>query len=263
MAQPIMDCHEVSKSFGAVRAVNAVSLTLHAGEVLGLVGPNGAGKTTLVDLIGGEQRPDTGSIQTGGRPLTGSPSRRASVNGLARTFQHPQVATDMTARENMLIGLAARSMGTMGGMLRQLVRGMARGRDRRLEGEVERVAASLGLEDIDRACMELTLGELRLLEVGRALLTRPALMLLDEPFAGSDARGVAGIQLAISEILKTGCGVILVDHNVDIVASLAHRIALLNLGAKVFDGSPRDCLSSREMQAVYFGTQDGLGDAHA
>ena len=105
--------------------------------------------------------------------------------------------------------------------------------------------------------MELTLDELRLLEVGRALLMKPALMLLDEPFAGSDARGVSGIRSAIAEILKSGCGVILVDHNVDIVASLAHRIVLLNLGAKVFDGSPRDCLASPEMQAVYFGSGDG------
>lgn len=261
MTQIILDCREVSKAFGAVRAVNAVSLNLHAGEVLGLVGPNGAGKTTLVDLIGGEQRPDSGSIQASGSLLTGSPSRRARVNGLARTFQHPQVAPDMTARENMLVGLAARSMGTLGGMLRQMVRGMVRGGDAQLQREVERVAESLGLQDIDRACMELTLGELRLLEVGRALLTRPALMLLDEPFAGSDARGVAGIRTAIDEILKTGCGVILVDHNVDIVASLAHRIALLNLGAKAFDGSPAECLSSAEMQAVYFGTQDGQDEA--
>ena len=257
MVQPILDCREVGKAFGAVRAVNAVSLTLHAGEVLGLVGPNGAGKTTLVDLIGGEQRPDSGSIHAGGRPLIGPPSRRARINGLARTFQHPQVAPDMTVRENMVVGLAARSMGTLGGMLRQLVRGMARGRDPQLDRAVDRVAGSLGLEAIDRPCMDLTLGELRLLEVGRALLTKPALMLLDEPFAGSDSRGVAGIKSAIGEILKTGCGVILVDHNVDIVASLAHRIALLNLGAKVFDGGPRDCLASPEMQAVYFGTGEG------
>ncbi len=249
----ILDCRAVDKSFGAVRAVQGVSLTVHAGEVLGLVGPNGAGKTTLVDLIGGEQAPDTGSITVGGQPLSGPPSRRAQRNGLARTFQHPQVAPDMSARENLLVGLAARSMGTLGGMLRQLVRGMALARDTALEREVRRVADALGLQGLERPCKDLTLGELRLLEVGRALLMRPRLMLLDEPFAGSDARGVAGIKGAIGEILKSGCGVVLVDHNVDIVASLAHRIALLNLGSKVFDGSPRECLDSPEMQAVYFG----------
>ena len=257
MSDPILHCREVSKTYGAVRAVDSVSLTVHAGEVLGLVGPNGAGKTTLVDLIGGEQRPDTGTIHAVGRPLTGPPSRRARFNGMARTFQHPQVALDMTVRENMIVGLAARSMGSLGGMLRQLLRGMVSASDPGLNLEVDRVAAALGLEAIDRYCMELTLGELRLLEVGRALLMKPALMLLDEPFAGSDARGVSGIRSAIAEILKSGCGLILVDHNVDIVASLAHRIVLLNLGAKVFDGSPRDCLASPEMQAVYFGSGDG------
>ena len=257
MSDPILHCREVSKTYGAVRAVDSVSLTVHAGEVLGLVGPNGAGKTTLEDLIGGEQRPDTGTIHAVGRPLTGPPSRRARFNGMARTFQHPQVALDMTVRENMIVGLAARSMGSLGGMLRQLFRGMVSASDPGLNLEVDRVAAALGLEAIDRYCMELTLGELRLLEVGRALLMKPALMLLDEPFAGSDARGVSGIRSAIAEILKSGCGVILVDHNVDIVASLAHRIVLLNLGAKVFDGSPRDCLASPEMQAVYFGSGDG------
>lgn len=257
MSDPILHCREVSKTYGAVRAVDSVSLTVHAGEVLGLVGPNGAGKTTLEDLIGGEQRPDTGTIHAVGRPLTGPPSRRARFNGMARTFQHPQVALDMTLRENMIVGLAARSMGSLGGMLRQLLRGMVSASDPGLNLEVDRVAAALGLEAIDRYCMELTLGELRLLEVGRALLMKPALMLLDQPFAGSDARGVSDIRSAIAEILKSGCGVILVDHNVDIVASLAHRIVLLNLGAKVFDGSPRDCLASPEMQTVYFGSADG------
>ncbi len=259
----ILDCRGISKSFGAVCAVSDVSLTLRGGEVLGLVGPNGAGKTTLVDLIGGEQRPDTGTISAGGRPLTGPPSRRARLNGLARTFQHPQVALDLTARENMLVGLSGRALGTLGGMLRELVAGMAGAGHRLLDGEVDRVAGALGLKDIDRPCKEFTLGELRLVEVARALLMKPSLMLLDEPFAGSDAHGVAGIKSAIGEILKTGCGVILVDHNVDIVASLAHRIALLNLGSKVFDGDPKDCLASPEMQAVYFGAQVTDGGVRA
>ena len=251
----VLDCRGVNKAYGAVQAVNDVSLSLNSGEVLGLVGPNGAGKTTLVDLIGGEQRPDSGSISAQGHPLSGPPSLRARRNGLARTFQHPQVALDLSVRENMLVGLVGRSLGSLGGMLRQLAAGLFGPAAGDRLGEVDRVAAALGLRDIERPCRELTLGELRLVEVGRALLMKPALMLLDEPFAGSDAHGVAGIRAAIAEILRSGCGVILVDHNVDIVASLAHRIALLNLGSKVFDGDPRACLASPEMQAVYFGEQ--------
>ncbi len=262
MADTILECRGVGKTFGAVHAVTGVSLTLRAGEVLGLVGPNGAGKTTLVDLIGGEQRPDSGTISAGGSPLVGPPSRRARHNGLARTFQHPQVALDLTARENMLVGLAGRSLGSLGGILRELVAGMVGAGARLLDAEVDRVAAALGLRDIDRPCKEFTLGELRLVEMARALLMKPSLMLLDEPFAGSDAHGVAGIKAAIAEILKTGCGVILVDHNVDIVASLAHRIALLSLGAKVFDGDPRQCLASPEMQMVYFGDRAHDGGAN-
>ena len=263
MVETILECRDVEKSFGAVRAVSGVSLWLRAGEVLGLVGPNGAGKTTLVDLIGGERRPDSGTISAGGRPLVGPPSRRARLNRLARTFQHPQVALDLTARENMLVGLTGCSFGSLGGMLRELLAGMFGAAARLFDPEVDRVATALGLQGIDRPCKEFTLGELRLVEVARALLMKPTVMLLDEPFAGSDAHGVAGIRGAIGEVLKTGCGVILVDHNVDIVASLAHRIVLLNLGAKVFDGHPAECLASPEMQQVYFGNAVAHGGAGA
>src|SRR5262249_46368594 len=122
-------------------------------------------------------------------------------------------------------------LASVGGMLRELVAGMLLGSRATDEAaEVDRVAASLGLEDIDRPCKDLTLGELRLVEVGRALLMNPSLMLLDEPFAGSDARGIAGIRAAIDTVRSAGCGIVLVDHNVDIVASIVDRIALLNLG---------------------------------
>jgi branched-chain amino acid transport system ATP-binding protein len=253
VSDPILVCAGVAKSYGPVRAVSGVSLQVARGEVLGLVGPNGAGKTTLVDLIGGEQAPDAGSITVGGRPLAGPPSQRARANGLARTFQHPQIALDLTARENMLVGFVSRRLGSIPGMLGELVLGMLRAHPGDRASEVDQVAASLGLQAIDRPCKDLTLGELRLVEVGRALLMNPTLMLLDEPFAGSDARGVAGIRAAIGAVRQSGCGIVLVDHNVDIVASIVDRIALLNLGEKVFDGDARQCLASPQMRAVYFG----------
>jgi branched-chain amino acid transport system ATP-binding protein len=250
---PVLRCDGLSKRYGAVQAVRNVSFELRAGEVLGLVGPNGAGKTTLVDLVGGEQRPDSGVALLRGRRLAGPPSRRARRNGLARTFQHPQVALDLTVRENILVGATAARMGSVPDLVGALFSGFARPGTEHLDAEVARIAGEVGLPDVHRRCSQLTLGQLRLVEVARALALRPAVVLLDEPFAGGDAGGVAGVSAAIRHIAASGCGVILVDHNVDIVARLVDRIVLLNFGVAVFDGSPAECLASVEMQDVYFG----------
>ena len=251
--EAILVCEGLDKRYGAVQAVRSVSFSLDAGEILGLVGPNGAGKTTLVDLIAGAQRPDSGSASIRGRRLSGPASRRARVNRLARTFQHPQVALELTVRENILIGLAAASLGSVGGLVLSVVRGFVRPDTAAEDEQIASLAASVGLPDITRRCSELTLGELRLVEVARALVAKPSVILLDEPFAGGDVKGVAGISRALQEIVQTGCGVILVDHNVDLVAALVNRIVLLNFGQVVFDGDARECLASPAMQEVYFG----------
>jgi branched-chain amino acid transport system ATP-binding protein len=115
------------------------------------------------------------------------------------------------------------------------------------------IAAELGIERLDRHAGDLTLGEQRLLEVGRALGQDPLVLLLDEPFAGSDAHGVAGIIDVIRTVQRRGHGVILVDHNVDLVAGLVDRIILLDRGRAVFNGGPKECLASPEMQRVYLG----------
>jgi branched-chain amino acid transport system ATP-binding protein len=249
----ILVCENLDKRYGAVQAVKDVSFSLQRGEILGLVGPNGAGKTTLVDLIGGEQRADSGFASIRGKQLTGPPSRRARVNGLARTFQHPQVALELTVRENILIGLAASSLGSVGDLVLAVVKGFVSPDNAAADEVVASVAASVGLPDTGRRCSELTLGQLRLVEVARALVAKPLVILLDEPFAGGDVHGVAGISEALQEIVKTGVSVILVDHNVDLVAALVHRIVLLNFGEVVFDGDARECLASPAMQEVYFG----------
>jgi branched-chain amino acid transport system ATP-binding protein len=251
--EPLLDCVEVCKSYGGVQAVRDVSFRLWPGEILGLVGPNGAGKTTFVDLIGGEQSADAGRILLDGDPLTGRPPRRAR-RGVARTFQHPQLALDLTVRENIVLGLAARRMRDPWRTGLTLLEGLVRYRTPADDDVAVAVAASLGLSGLERMCTELTLGEMRLVEHARALVQKPSLMLLDEPFAGADAHGVEGVTTALRAILGQGCGIILVDHNVDIVASLVTRIVLMNLGAVVFDGDPAVCLASPEMQSVYFGS---------
>ncbi|WP_220451187.1 ABC transporter ATP-binding protein [Nocardioides dongkuii] len=253
MSTALLTCVGVNKSYGGVQAVKDVAISVAAGEIVGLVGPNGAGKTTLVDVITGQQQADTGDIRISGTRLTGPPSVRARRAGFARTFQHPQLALDMTIRENLLIGAVGGSMGRLPGVLRRVATGMfvpTAGAD---EQRVRDVAADFGLTGLHRLVADLTLGEQRLVEVARAMLRVPQVLLLDEPFAGGDLRGVGAMTRGLERVLDRGCGVLLVDHNIDIVAGLVHRMVLMDQGAVVFEGPPDVALASQEMRDVYFG----------
>jgi branched-chain amino acid transport system ATP-binding protein len=243
-----LECISLSRRYGGVRAVDDVSLQVRSGEILGLVGPNGAGKTTLVDLITGIQRADHGKTVVRGQTLAGR---------LARTFQHPQLALDLTVRENLLLNITAERLYGLRHQLQSFFHGLVRPTLPDAEREVERVAAELGIDDVDRLCSDLTLGMMRVVEFARALVQRPAVLLLDEPFAGSDAVTVEHVINALHDIRSAGCGVILVDHNVDLVARLVDRIVLMDQGRVVFEGSPETCLASKEMRSVYFGVRLG------
>jgi branched-chain amino acid transport system ATP-binding protein len=242
----------LTKRYGGVTALDDVSFTLDAGEILGLVGPNGAGKTTLVDLISGAQPASAGELLLRGSRLSGPASRRSRA-GLGRTFQYPQLALELSVRENLSLGRAARRHASAWRMAAGALAGMLNPRVPADDAAVEAIAGELGLVALDRPAGALTLGEQRLVEVGRALGQDPLVLLLDEPFAGSDAHGVAGIAEVIRTVQRRGHAVILVDHNVDLVARLVDRILLLDQGRAVFDGTPAACLASPQMQQVYFG----------
>lgn len=250
--EPLLVASAVSKSYGGIHALSDVSISVGAGEILGLVGPNGAGKTTLVDMITGHQSMDRGAITLKGEPLAGAPAMRAR-RGLGRTFQHPQLALELTVEENLLVGAAAHRFSSAWKLALGILTDGVIQRNDELE-TVKRVAAELGVPDLREVCANLSLGEQRLVEVARALAQNPTVMLLDEPFAGADAHSVDGITDAIRKVQSRGHGVVLVDHNVDLITSLADRVVLLAQGRRVFEGTPQDCVASVEMQEVYFGT---------
>jgi len=254
MSAASLECRALSKSYGGVRAVTDASFAVRPGEIVGLVGPNGAGKSTVVDLISGAQAPDSGEVLAGGVPLRGQPARRARRARLARTFQYPQVAGALTARDNILIGGFARQLSGGLSLVSAMLAGAVRPRAAVLREEAGATALRLGLRRVDRLAADLTLGELRLLEVARALLQHPRVALLDEPFAGLDGDGIHGLSESIRTVARDGCAVLLVDHNTDIVAALADRMVLMAGGTVVFDGDPAACLTSEEMRSVYFGT---------
>ncbi|MCZ7587503.1 MAG: ATP-binding cassette domain-containing protein [Gaiella sp.] len=256
MSRPVaLECESLSKHYGGLLAVQDVSFRVYVGETLGLVGPNGAGKSTVIDLITGVQRADRGRVVVDGRVLKGSPSHRANAGGLGRTFQHPQLSPDLTVYENMLVNVTARQLHSPAGQIRSLLRGLLRPTYGQAEPEVRRVAADVGVNDVGRLCSDLDLGSMRVVEFARALAQRPKVLLLDEPFVGSDAATLEHVTAALTRVREAGCGVILVDHNVDLVASIVDRIVLMSGGRVVFDGDPAECLASDEMRRVYFGSR--------
>ncbi|HTO00837.1 MAG TPA: ATP-binding cassette domain-containing protein, partial [Microthrixaceae bacterium] len=221
--------------------------------VLGLLGPNGAGKSTLVDLITGIQRADAGKMILDGRPLTGSASARAGA-GLARTFQHPLLVEELSAIDNILIGGYSQHMRTVRGVIGRVLRetfGLSS--TRREKARCDELLADYDLPDPHTLASDLSLGEQRLIEVARALMTSPSVLLLDEPFAGSDPHSREAIVGMIRSVVEQGSSVILVDHNVDIVTSVADRIVLMSEGANAFEGTAADALASQAMHDVYFG----------
>ncbi|WP_328387320.1 ABC transporter ATP-binding protein [Nocardia sp. NBC_00416] len=242
----------VTKHYGGVTAVDNVGFELPPGRVLGLVGPNGAGKTTLVDCIVGTQSASSGTVHVEGRELRSGPARRAGA-GLARTFQHPQLALELTPVENIVPGIVGRSIGSYGAALLALLRGLA-GTPHAVLDQARAVAEEYGVTTEPVPTGSLGLGSQRLVEIARAMAAEPRVLLLDEPFAGSDTDGIARISHAVHKVRDSGRSVVLVDHNVDLIAELADSVVLLADGRVAFTGTPQDCMRSAEMQSVYFGT---------
>lgn len=251
-ADTLLAVSGVTKHYGGVTAVDDVSFALPTGTVLGLVGPNGAGKTTLVDCIVGTQAASAGTIELEGRALGAGPTVRARA-GLARTFQHPQLALELSPVQNIVPGLVGGRIGSYTGSVRAMLRGLA-GTPHDVLAQAAELAAEYGVTTADVATGDLGLGAQRLVEIARAMAARPRVLLLDEPFAGSDPDGIAAISHAIGQVRDSGRSVVLVDHNVDLIAELSDSVVLLADGRVAFTGTPSECMRSPEMQAVYFGT---------
>ena len=244
-------CSGIQKAYGGVRVLHGIDLSIAPGEILGLVGANGAGKTTLIDIICGQQRADRGDILLDEYRLIDSPSARAR-RGMARTFQRPQVALELSIRENVAIGLAARELTSLGRIVAQAWRGIISSGVAQV-AEVDDTCARLALIELDRPVADITFGEMRLVEVARALMQQPKLVILDEPFSGVGDVGVAGITDALQAIRTQGCAVLLVDHNVDLLTSLVDRMDLLAHGEIVIDTDVATCLASDLFRSTYIG----------
>jgi branched-chain amino acid transport system ATP-binding protein len=245
-------CENIHKSYGGVKVLLGVDFEIRSGEVLGLLGTNGAGKSTLIDIISGVTPPGSGAVYLGGREARGSGGEIRAYQGLARTFQHPQVAKDLTLRENVLIGAGVDELNGLSRVFGSALGGFFKGWGG-LNERVERVCADVALHDIDRLAGEVTFGELRLIEVARVLMQKPKVVLLDEPFSGVGDSGIQGIIHSLGKLKAAGAAILLVDHNIDILAPQADRMALLAQGSIVVEGDVRSCLDSPVFRETYIG----------
>ena len=237
MAEPLLSVERVSRRFGGLLAVDAASLSAPAGRITALIGPNGAGKTTLFAIISGFLKPSAGHIRYGGEDVTGEPAHRLARRGIARTFQIVQPFAGISVRDNILVGA----------YLRHAARADA-------VGVAETVGREVGLGDLlDRPAHTLTVAGRKRLELARALATAPQLLLLDEVLAGLNPAEIRDIVPVIHDIRDRGVTIVLIEHVMQAVMSLAEQVLVLAEGRIIACGPPRAVASDPEVVQAYFG----------
>jgi branched-chain amino acid transport system ATP-binding protein len=244
----------VTKRFSGITALDAVSLRVEAGEAVGLIGPNGAGKTTFFNCLLGILRPDAGTVVIDGRDITHWPVYRRSRAGLGRTFQRIELFAGMTVREHLLV--AARARRGDGRLWKDVL-----GLDRPTAEDQESSAHTLellGLADVaDRPVEALSLGRGRLVEVGRALMTRPKLLLLDEPSSGLDRAETAELSETLEVVQRErGTAVLLVEHDVEMVQRFVSRLYVLDFGTLIAEGPTAEVMHDPSVRRAYLGETD-------
>jgi branched-chain amino acid transport system permease protein len=248
--EAVLRIESATKRFGALAAVNDVSFDVRPGEVLGLIGPNGAGKTTLLNLITGTSKPNNGRVVFLGDDVTSLPPRRIAAKGMARTFQHVKLRSNMTLLDNVMLGTYPRTRtGFLAGALR-----LDRAEENAARAEALRQLQRVGLsEKFGELAGNLPLGQQRLLEVARALATDPVLVILDEPAAGLRALEKRTLSELLRGLRGEGMTIVLVEHDMDFVMNLVDRIVVMDFGAKLAEGMPPEIRADARVQEAYLG----------
>ena len=249
---PVLEVSGISVAFTGIRALDDVSLSVGFGERVGLIGPNGAGKTTLFNCLLGILRPDAGRVALNGVDVGGWPVHRRARAGMGRTFQRVELFSDTTVREHLLI--AERIRNGTGALWKDLL-----GRGRPVPEEIEacdEVLELLGIADLAAKPIEsLSLGQSRLVEVGRALMTGPKILLLDEPSSGLDRAETQALADTLQAVQDTrGYAVLVVEHDVGLVADFTQRAYVLDSGTLIAEGPTAAVLADPAVRRAYLGS---------
>jgi branched-chain amino acid transport system ATP-binding protein len=248
---PVLRAAGIRKTFAGIVALDDLDLSVDEGERVGLIGPNGAGKTTFFNCVLGILRPDAGIVELHGEDVSHLRVHRRAQRGIGRTFQRIELFAELTVREHLLI--AERTRRGDGRLWKDLI-----GRGRPRADEIERcddVLDLLGLGDVASEPIEhLSLGKGRLVEVGRALMTKPSVLLLDEPSSGLDRQETGDLARTLLEVqAEQGFAILLVEHDVEFVSGFTQRTYVLDFGSMIAEGPTAEVLQSDVVRQAYLG----------
>mgnify|MGYP000199151387 CR=1 FL=1 len=252
MGELVLKVDKIRKQFGGLTAVNDISFDMHAGQIVGLIGPNGAGKSTTFNLITGVLSKTSGNVTYRGHDISALPSREISRQGMARTFQHVKMISDMTVLENVALGAYARGeSGVLSSML-----GTNKSEEQRFMKEAQHQLERIGMGNyLHEQAGNLAMGPQRLMEIARALCCDPALLLLDEPAAGLRHKEKQDLIKVLRQLQSEGMSILLVEHDMDLVMDVCDHLVVMEFGTLLTQGTPAEIQASPAVRAAYLGTE--------
>ena len=251
--QPVLDVRNLGIDFGGLTAVDSFNITIGPTEISGLIGPNGAGKTTIFNLLTGVYQPTRGSVLVNGIDIKGMPVYKVNKLGIARTFQNIRLFSDLTCYENVKTSCQKNvHYGFLDGILRT---SRCRSEEARLDNECKEYLREVGLwEQANVLARNLPYGMQRRLEIARAMVTFPKLLLLDEPAAGMNEEESRQLTEIIKELRdKHDVTIIIIDHHMDVIMDVCDKITVINFGTQIATGAPESIQSNPDVIAAYLG----------